>query len=61
MKVFAKVFMVLCYILTIAGTVNICYQVGIGKYFTAFCMSILGLGMFMTAEILRKEWREGRL
>ena len=61
MRVFAKVFMVLCYVLTIANTTSICHHIGLGKYFTAFCMSILGLGMFMTAEILRKEWREGRL
>jgi len=61
MKTFAKVFMAFCYVLTIAGTVNICYQVGIVKYLTAFCLSILVGGMFMTAEILRKEWRQGRL
>jgi len=61
MKTIAKVFMALCYVLTIANTVSICHHVGLGKYLTAFCLGILGLGMFMTAEILRKEWREGKL
>jgi Na+-transporting NADH:ubiquinone oxidoreductase subunit NqrB len=61
MKVFAFIVMTVSYLLTGAIMFRICRDVAIGHYLLAFLFSILGAAAFFTAEILKKELRQGRI
>lgn len=61
MKVFAFIVMTVSYLLTLVIMVKICLGVAIGHYLLAFGFSILGAAAFFTAEILKKELRQGRI
>jgi hypothetical protein len=61
MKVFAFIVMTVSYLLTVVIMFRICRDVAIGHYLLAFLFSILGAAAFFTAEILKKEIRQGRI
>jgi len=62
MKTFGLINMVACYACTIMCIVSFTYNVIFANEFgNAIIMALAGGAMFIIAETLRKEWRQGKL
>ena len=62
MKTFALFNMVASYMCVIICVVTVVYSIAFtGEYANAFIMSLAGFAMFMIAETLKNEWRQGKL
>lgn len=62
MKVFALFNMVACYMCVIMSIVSVVYHVAFShEYANAIILALAGGAMFIIAEMLKKEWRQGKL
>jgi hypothetical protein len=62
MKVFGLFNMFACYACSIISVVTVTYNVAFShEYGNALIMALAGGAMFIIAETLKKEWRQGKL